>query len=140
MERNKLIPLKITTEYSLLKSLIKVDNLISFLMQNSINTCAICDDNFMGFMEFYLKCKENNIKPIIGLDIVFSSLHIYLYAKNYLGYQHLLKINYLINENKLNIDIIENENIFIVLPYSSIELFDSFKNKNNLYIAYNNIF
>ena len=140
MKGNKLIPLKITTEYSLLKSLIKVDNLISFLMQNSINTCAICDDNLMGFMEFYLKCKENNIKPIIGLDIVFSSLHIYLYAKNYLGYQHLLKVNYLINENKLNIDIIENENIFIVLPYSSIELFDSFKNKNNLYIAYNNIF
>ncbi|MDD5864954.1 MAG: DNA polymerase III subunit alpha [bacterium] len=140
MERNKLIPLKITTEYSLLKSLIKVDNLISFLMQNNINTCAICDDNLMGFMEFYLKCKENNIKPIVGLDIVFSSLHIYLYAKNYLGYQHLLKINYLINENKLDLDKIENENILIILPYSSIELYDSIKNKNNLYIGYSKIF
>ena len=140
MERNKLIPLKITTEYSLLKSLIKVDNLISFLMQNNINTCAICDDNLMGFMEFYLKCKENNIKPIVGLDIVFSSLHIYLYAKNYLGYQHLLKINYLINENKLGLDKIENENILIILPYSSIELYDSIKNKNNLYIGYSKIF
>ena len=95
MEEKKLIPLKITTEYSLLKSLIKLPDLISFLNENNIKECAICDENLNGFMDFYLKCKENNIKPIIGLDTVYESMHIYVYAKNYLGYQELLKIDYL---------------------------------------------
>ena len=70
MEEKKLIPLKITTEYSLLKSLIKLPDLISFLNENNIKECAICDENLNGFMDFYLKCKENNIKPIY--DIVNS--------------------------------------------------------------------
>ena len=36
MKEKKLIPLKITTEYSLLKSLIKLSDLISFLNENNI--------------------------------------------------------------------------------------------------------
>ena len=45
MKEKKLIPLKITTEYSLLKSLIKLQDLISFLLENNIKECAICDEN-----------------------------------------------------------------------------------------------
>ena len=45
MKEKKLIPLKITTEYSLLKSLIKLPDLISFLLENNIKECAICDEN-----------------------------------------------------------------------------------------------
>ena len=62
MKQGNIIPLKITTEYSLLKSLIKIDDLISFLVCNNISACGICDDNLNGLMEFYLKCKKNNIK------------------------------------------------------------------------------
>ena len=50
--------LNVTTEYSLLKSLIKVDDLISFLHANNYNSCAICDDNLYGVIEFYIKCKK----------------------------------------------------------------------------------
>ena len=118
MKQEKLIPLKITTEYSLLKSLIKLPDLISFLVQNNITSCAICDDNLNGFMEFYLKCKENSIKPIIGLDVVINNLHVYLYAKNYLGYQKLLQIDYMKNNldiKKISIITFNNTN-----PFSSV--------------------
>ena len=136
MEEKKLIPLKITTEYSLLKSLIKLPDLISFLLENNIKECSICDENLNGFMEFYLKCKENNIKPIIGLDTVFESMHIYVYAKNYFGYQELLKIDYLKNNMKLS--YLENSNLLVIIPFKSIDIYEKLKYKDNVYIGFCN--
>ena len=63
------VPLKITTEYTLLKSTIKIEELISFLKNNNITSCAICDDNLYGIMAFYNKMINNNLKPVIGLNI-----------------------------------------------------------------------
>lgn len=138
MEEKKLIPLKITTEYSLLKSLIKLPDLISFLNENNIKECAICDENLNGFMDFYLKCKENNIKPIIGLDTVYENLHIYVYAKNYLGYQELLKIDYL--KDNMNLSYLENPNLLVIIPFKSIDIYEKLKYKDNVYIGFcNNI-
>ena len=136
MKEKKLIPLKITTEYSLLKSLIKLPDLISFLNENNIKECAICDENLNGFMDFYLKCKENNIKPIIGLDTVFESMHIYVYAKNYLGYQELLKIDYL--KDNMNLSYLENSNLLVIIPFKSIDIYEKLKYKDNVYIGFCN--
>ena len=136
MKEKKLIPLKITTEYSLLKSLIKLPDLISFLNENNIKECAICDENLNGFMDFYLKCKENNIKPIIGLDTVFESMHIYVYAKNYFGYQELLKIDYL--KDNMNLSYLENSNLLVIIPFKSIDIYEKLKYKDNVYIGFCN--
>lgn len=136
MKEKKLIPLKITTEYSLLKSLIKLPDLISFLLENNIKECAICDENLNGFMDFYLKCKENNIKPIIGLDTVYESMHIYVYAKNYLGYQELLKIDYL--KDNMNLFYLENSNLLVIIPFKSIDIYEKLKYKDNVYIGFCN--
>ena len=136
MKEKKLIPLKITTEYSLLKSLIKLSDLISFLNENNIKECAICDENLNGFMDFYLKCKENNIKPIIGLDTVYESMHIYVYAKNYLGYQELLKIDYL--KDNMNLSYLENSNLLVIIPFKSIDIYEKLKYKDNVYIGFCN--
>ncbi len=136
MKEKKLIPLKITTEYSLLKSLIKLPDLISFLNENNIKECAICDENLNGFMDFYLKCKENNIKPIIGLDTVYESMHIYVYAKNYLGYQELLKIDYL--KDNMNLSYLGNPNLLVIIPFKSIDIYEKLKYKDNVYIGFCN--
>ena len=80
-----LVPLKITTDYSLLKSTIKISQLVSFLQANSITTCAICDDNLYGVMDFYNALMKAQIKPIIGLNVNIQNNDIYLYAKNYAG-------------------------------------------------------
>ena len=56
------IPLKVTTDYTLLKSLIKIPDLISFLREKNITACGICDENLYGVLDFYFSCKKNNIK------------------------------------------------------------------------------
>ena len=123
------VPLKITTDYSLLKSMIKIDDLINTLKLRNITSCALCDEYLYGVMEFYNKCLKNNIKPIIGLDCLFNKLHIYLYAKNYAGYQNLLKINTIKTSRELTRDDLEKykENIMVIVPYASLDIFSEIK-------------
>ena len=100
-------PLWIKTDYSILSSLIKIDDLISMLKSLEIKSAAICDDNLYGAMEFYTKCIKNDIKPIIGLEVNLEET-ILLYAKNYAGYQNLCNIMTLLNEEKLTYENIVN--------------------------------
>jgi len=131
------VPLKIMTDYSLLKSTIKIDSLITFLKTNNITCAGICDDNLFGVMEFYTKMLKNNFKPIIGLKIVIDGLEILLYAKNYKGYLNLLKIHTLKEFKNLNYEnLLEYlDNIKVVLPFNSYQLLDKF---SNAYLSYSN--
>ena len=52
------IPLKVVSDYSLLKSIIKIDQLILFLKKHNITACALVDENLYGAMEFFNKCKK----------------------------------------------------------------------------------
>ena len=123
-------PLWIKTDYSILSSLIKIDDLISTLKEFNIKSAAICDDNLYGAMEFYTKCIKNDIKPIIGLEVNLDYT-ILLYAKNYSGYQNLCNINTLINENKFSFDeLIKRINdLVLILPYK-------YKDKKDIYMPY----
>lgn len=133
------IPLKVTTDYTLLKSLIKVPNLISFLSEKNIDVCGICDENLYGVLEFYYACKKNNIKPIVGLDVKIDDLNVYLYAMNFDGYKNLLKIHTLKEKDKLIIDDLSvyKDSILCIVPFKSKELFEKLKFFDNLYIGYN---
>ncbi len=123
------IPLKITTDYSLLKSTIRIDDLIVFLKKKDVPTCALVDENLYGVMEFYNKCLKNNIKPIIGLEINLNENHFYLYAKNYKGYQNLLKLHTIMTEREINfVDLeIYPKNIIVVVPFASLSLYQEIK-------------
>lgn len=134
-------PIKITTEYTLLSSLITIDNLITSLKEFGITSCAICDENLYGSYMFYKKCKESNIKPIIGLDIMILENHLYLFAKNFSGYKNLLKLDYIKqvrNEISLNDLFKYNDDLIIVVPYKSRELLKDI-NSDNIYVSYENI-
>ena len=133
------VPVKITTDYTLLSSLINFDKLFSFAKENNLTTLGICDENLFGSFLFLKKCNENNIKPIIGLDIMLNDKHVYLYAKNYLGLKDLLKISNLKNDREISLfDIAKiNKNIIYILPYESRDLAKELKDYD-LYIAYKN--
>ena len=94
-------PLYIKTDYSLLSSLIKIDDLIEFANKYNIKSLTITDNNLCGVIEFYNKCIKNNIKPIIGLELYIKDVNLVLYAKNYKGYLNLIKIMSLKEENNL---------------------------------------
>ena len=138
------IPLKLTSDHTLLKSLIKIPDIIEIGKKQNWPYLGLCDENMYGAIEFYSACKRYQIKPIIGLEIEVANHCFYLYARNYKGYQYLLKLNTKKQEEQLNFIDIQNENIIIVLPFQSISLYEELKeigenqksSKPMLWIAY----
>ena len=129
------IPLCVKTDYSILSSLIKVEDLVSKAKEYGFTGVGIVDDNLSYVMEFYNLAIKNGIKPIIGLEIELDNKKVYLYAKNYLGYQNLCYIT----SNDKNVDMIKSNssNLICILPYSSIDLYDKL-NIPDTYIGYTN--
>lgn len=137
------IPLGVKSDYSLLKSMIKIPDLIDYLKMKNITAAGLLDDNLFGSMCFYNSCLKNNIKPIIGLNVKLNTVNIYLYAKNYNGYQNLLKINTIIQEREINyIDLkSHSKDIIGVLPYKSVIVFEQVKDIfEYFYLSYGNDF
>ena len=92
------------TEYSILENAIHLDTYIKHAVENEFSFLTITDPNMHGHYKFYKKCREKNIKPIIGLETKIKSFYnnkncVLLYAKNHLGYQNLLQIS---SEQELN--------------------------------------
>ena len=83
-----MIPLYNKSNYSLLSSLLKIDDIISYAKNHNISSIALTDDNMYGMMEFMKKCEREKIKPIIGLEIKLKKGKIVLLCKNYHGYQN----------------------------------------------------
>ena len=137
------IPLGVKTDYSLLKSLIRIPELIKYLNNKNITAAAILDDNLFGCMCFYNECLKNNIKPIIGLNVKINTGNIYLYAKNYNGYQNLLKINTIIQEREITYVDLKSYSIDVigVLPYKCIDIYEQVKDIfKDFYLGYGNDF
>ena len=132
------MPIYLKTVYSFLTSLITIDELISFAKANKLNSLCICDDNMYGVMEFIKKCNGNNIKPIVGLDIG----ECLLFAKDYKGYQNLMKLATVKSEKELNVEdlskysdsiicfINENDNIKLKDIYDDYYIY-SLNNSDN---------
>ncbi len=137
------VPLKITTDYSLLQSRIKMEELIVFLKENKFTAAAIVDENLYGAMEFYNECQKNNIKPIIGLELLWEDKAFYCYAKNYQGYRNLLKIHTKKEKKELKIDDLlkYKTDIKVIVPYESIDIFPKIKNIfEETYLGYQTYF
>ena len=130
-------PLYIKTDNSLLNSLIKIDDLINFAKKNNITVLTITDDAMYGCLEFYMKCKKNNIKPIIGLEIN----NIILYAINYNGYKNLIKLSTINSKDGININILRkySDDLICIVPYSNLTNYDDYKFYKYLYKGYTNL-
>ena len=128
-------PLYVKTDYSLLSSLIKVDDLIKFLLKKGISSCAIVDDNLYGTMEIYNKFNKNGIKPIIGLDLK----DILLYAKNSTGYYNLVKIETIKEKQELLFEDIKKYKEGLICVCFDKEVYNKYKPLfNNIYIGVSN--
>ena len=117
-----MVPLYIKTDNSLLCSMITIDNLIKFAKENNINSLTITDNNMFGAIEFYKKCIDNNIKPIIGLEVDYID-KIIVYAKNYDGYKNLLKLSTIMSKDKITIDdlVKYSDNLICILKDKKLE-------------------
>lgn len=112
------IPLNNKTSYSLLSSLISIDDLINYAKKNNLKSIAIADENMYAVAEFITKCRNNDINPVVGLEVKVEDSKIVLYAKDYKGYQNLIKLSTISSKEKLTLeDLIEyNSNLIAVIP------------------------
>ena len=113
------------TEYNILASCNRLDEYIGFACEADFDFLTITDSNLYGCYKFYKKCKEVNIKPIIGLEYTFVCDDSYqakalLYAKNNQGFKELIKITTRVKIEGINTinDILEYNNIYIIYVFN----------------------
>lgn len=95
------------SHYSLLDGLSKIPEMVELAASYNMPALALTDHGALyGAIEFYKKCKEKKIKPIIGLEAYVANgsrhekrpgvdnrrFHLTLLAKNEEGYKNLVKL------------------------------------------------
>ncbi|MCH9634634.1 MAG: DNA polymerase III subunit alpha [Chlamydiae bacterium] len=103
------IPLQVHSQYSILDATASIKDLVSKAKEHGITALALTDHgNLFGAVEFYRKCMENDIKPIIGCEFYVApksrldktkemgskvAHQMTLIAKNEEGYNNLVKLS-----------------------------------------------
>lgn len=135
------IPLFNRSNFMLLSSMLKIDDIISFAKDSNIPSIAICDNNLFGTMEFIKKCEKENIKAIIGLEVNLEQYEIILYAKNYEGYKNLIKLSTIQSERKVELDDIKhlNKNVIAIIKYKDRNMYEELSNiYEDVYLGFTN--
>jgi DNA polymerase III subunit alpha len=141
------------SHYSLLQALPKIPNLVEKAVKCNMNALALTDaGNMYGVIDFFKECKDNNIKPIIGVDFYVAARTRYdrepridnrrtrlvLLAKNMEGYKNLIKlVTYSHTEGfyykpRIDKELIEKyrEGLIAITPSFSGEIAQSIRNTN----------
>lgn len=133
--------LQVKTSYSILNSLNDIKKLVSKARDYGYKNLAITDEgNMFGVMEFYLECKKNDIKPIIGIELHILEYVVLLYAKNISGYKNLIKLATIVSDRELQIEDLEeySSDLILVMPYNvyNEEIYQIYYER---FIGYSNI-
>ena len=142
------------THYSLLDGLTKIPDLVDFVKESGMESVAVTDHGTMsGLVELYKTARDNNIKPILGLEAYVAArkytdkdpardkerFHITLLAMNKKGFENLCRmmteaeINGTYYKPRIDHDLMEqyNEGIICLSGCASSEI--SVKLKENDY-------
>ena len=133
--------LNVKSNYTLLSSMLRIDDIISYAKKNNMTSIALCDTNMYGTMEFYNKCRKNDIKPIIGLSLILDDFNLCVYAKNYKGYKNLIKLSTIQNENKMSLEVVKKytNNLVGIIPFNCADKYEEIKDLyEDSYLGYSN--
>lgn len=94
------VPLQVISSYSLLRSTLRIPELISAAKKAGYQALALCDRDVMyGTIPFYDLCQAQGIKPLLGLTLTMRGIlsprtfEIILIAQNQTGYHNLMKLS-----------------------------------------------
>ena len=123
------VPLNLKTGNYLLSSMIKIPELVKLAKEKGLDTLSIADNNMYGVIDFYKACKNNGIKPIVGLEVLVSELKVVLYCQNYSGYKNLIKLSTLSSERQITLDDLMEygSDVVCIMPYVSKALYNDLK-------------
>lgn len=106
-KKEDFVHLHVHSEYSLLDGAARIDDLVSRANELGMKSLALTDHGAMyGIIDFYLCCKREGIKPILGCEFYVaprsrfekfykkdeSPHHLLVVAENREGYQNLLEL------------------------------------------------
>ena len=97
---NSFVHLHLHSEYSLINSMVRLNDLVAQTLQNQMPAVAISDiNNLYGAVKFFNKCVKQGIKPIIGAEIHLQnpeksaqSTTLVLLVQNETGYVNLSEL------------------------------------------------
>ncbi|WP_026840622.1 DNA polymerase III subunit alpha [Citrifermentans bremense] len=107
MDSTNFVHLHLHSQYSLLDGAIRIGDLLKKVKECHMPAVAMTDHgNMFGTLEFYLKCKDKGIKPILGSEVYIapqdrflkqapsspdqaSSYHLILLCENMIGFKNL---------------------------------------------------
>ncbi len=131
----------VKSNYSLLNSLLTIDDIINYNIEKKNKVAILCDNNMYGTMEFIKKCQEQGLKPIVGLEITIENYKVLLFVKNYQGYLNLIKICTRQNDRTLTLEDISEykDNLIFLVPYSDLKFYLDYRNKiDDIYLGFSN--
>lgn len=136
---SKYIPLDIMSDYSIGESIARIPELVKKAKSLNMKALALTDRTLAGAIEFYLLCKTNDIKPIIGQKIAFGNNEVNLLCKNFEAYRILCRHSIEFQEandfpmavTQLPLTKEECEHFICLTPYCDSELVTLFG--DNLY-------
>ena len=88
---SKYIPLDVMSDFSIGESIARIPDLVKKAKSLNMKALALTDRTLSGVIEFYLLCKNNNIKPIIGQKIAFGNNEVNLLCKDLEAYKILCR-------------------------------------------------
>lgn len=94
MNHHQYIPLRLHSEFSIEEGIVRLPEAVHFAQKQGLPALALSDlMNLFGIVKFYRTCRQNGIKPILGVDIVLEDTQrnlcgrLLLLAKNQQGYR-----------------------------------------------------
>ncbi len=139
------------THHSLLDGMTKISELVERVKMLGMEAVAMTDHGTLsGTIEFYKACKNEDIKPIIGMEAYVAArkhtdkepgkdkarYHLIILAMNNKGYENLMKLSTIANldglyyKPRIDHDLLEkyNEGLIILSGCASGEIGESLKN------------
>ena len=112
------VPLHVYSGFSYLQSALKAQYLPALAKKYGYEAIAICDHGSMsGYAPFTHIAKEQNIKPIYGMDVMIGGDTFSLFVKNEEGYRNLLPLTLRCSQEKITIEDLKKHSAGLILVF-----------------------
>ena len=94
------IHLNMHSIYSAMRGLLSLPDLMRLAKARSMDTLALTDVNgIWGFVHFIQHCRDAEIKPIAGVNLITNKDEVILLVENQYGYENLCRVISTIHDN-----------------------------------------